>query len=219
MQLAVRAISALVLAMAALLLPACTSIWQDAYRPSPLAAGAAALRYPGEHPVIVREAPWERVESALHELEEQEAASDTHVSEWSVEQRQAATTRLLIALQLHDSPENTVLLGHSSFATTDVVRPEDGTLEAMARRMGADYAIWTSRYLGQGTRVVDRPVPIHRSGWGHFYDREDHVWRHRYYSDFDTAWVPIVVEADRFAFIAFFVRRIGGHEPPTLTDP
>lgn len=196
------------LALCLLLFPGCSSIWQDAYRPSPLSTGAPTLRYPSEQPVVVREAPWERVETALQELEEQEAASDTHVSEWSIEQRDAATARLLTALQLHDSPADMIVLGHSSFATTDPIRPADGTLETMARRMGADYAIWTSKYLGQGTRVVDRPVPVRRSGWGHYYDRGDRVWRHRYYSDLDTAWVPVVVQADRHAYIAFFLRRV-----------
>ncbi len=193
--------------LACTLLCACTSVWQDAYRPSPLSSGAPPLRYPSNREVLVREAPWERVDAALTELDQQEAASDVHVSEWSDDQRLAATARLLSALQLHDHPSDVTLLGSSAFATTDPIRPEDGALAAMARRLGADYAIWSSQYLGQGTRVVDRPVPVYRSGWGHFYDRDDHVWRHRYDSGIDTAWVPVVVEADRFAFVAFFLRR------------
>lgn len=200
-------------ALAALLCPVflalggCSSVWQRAYRPSPLSMVSEPLRYPAERPVLVREAPWPRVEAALKRLQEEEAASDIHVSQWPDEQRLEATGRLLKALQLQDDPRDVVLLGSASFTTTDTIRPGDGSLEAMARRLGADYAIWTSRYLGQGTRVVDKPVTIHRHGWGRYYDRGDRAWRDRYYSDIDTAWVPIVVQADRFAYIAFFVRR------------
>lgn len=195
------------LASLVLLLPACTSVWQESYRPSPLAVDSVPLRYSPDHPVLVREAPWERVEAALKQLQEEEAASDLHVSEWPADQRQAALATLLSALQLHEDPASVTLLGSASFATTDDIRPEDGSLEAMARRLGADYAIWTSQFIGPGTRVVDRPVTIHRHGWGRSYDRGDHVWRDQYYSDIDTAWVPIVVQADRFAYMAFFIRK------------
>lgn len=165
------------------------------------------MTYAREHPVLVREAPWERVEAALRELEQEEAGSSVHISEWTPAQREAATAKLLSALQLSDPPESVVLLGMSSFRTTDNVRPEDGSLARMARQVGADYAIWTSRYAGQGTRVVERPITVHNHGWTRYYDRHDHVWRDGFYSDVDTAWVPVVIDAERYAFVAFFIRK------------
>ncbi|MEZ6234043.1 MAG: hypothetical protein R3B68_07625 [Phycisphaerales bacterium] len=206
----------------ALALSGCsTSIWQRAYRPSPLSAdaplagtaetgassAAADPSYPSNHPVVVRQAPWERVEAALDELEAREVASDVHTSEWSLSEKAAATDQLLSALQLQESAGSATIVGMSSFATTEPIRPGSGELARQARSVGADYAIWSSRYLGRGTRVVDRPVTVHRHGWGEYYDRHDGRWRSRYHSTVDTAWVPVVVEADRVAYVAFFIRK------------
>lgn len=191
------------------MLGGCGSVWQQSYRTSPLVDASDAVRHGSNHPVVVREVPWERVEGALRELQEREAASDVHITEWPEDARAAASARLLGALQLSGEPESYLLLGWSSFATMDNVRIQDGSLQRTARRLGADYALWSSRYLGPGTRVVDRPVTIHRHGWGRYYDRRDRVWRDRYHSDLDTAWVPVVEDADRHAYVAFFVRRIG----------
>lgn len=205
-----RRLLPLAAAMATTIAAGCSSsVWKEAYRPSPLAIDAGEVRYPREHPVMVREAPWDRVQGALKELSEQESASDVHVSEWTADQRLAATERLLTALQLSDPPESVTILGSSAFRTTDNVRPDDGTLARLARQLGADYAIWSSRYAGRGTKVVDRPVTVHNHGWTRYYDRHDHVWRDGYFSDVDTAWVPVVVDADRYAFVAFFVRKEG----------
>ena len=124
-----------------------------------------------------------------------------------------ATDDLLAALQLQETAGSATIVGMSSFATTEPIRPGNGELARLARNVGADYAIWSSRYLGRGTRVVDRPVTVHRHGWGEYYDRHDGRWRSRYRSTVDTAWVPVVVEADRVAYVAFFIRKsplVGG---------
>lgn len=199
------------LAALLLLLPlgACSSsIWQESYRPSPLAPqGPAPTRLPPSTPILVREAPWDRVDAALAQLARDEAASDIHISQWPEDRRLHAVASILLALQLQDDPAQVIILGSSSFATTDPIRPDSGALEAHARRLGADTAIWTSRVLGRGTRVVDRPVTIHHHGWDRYYDRDDHVWRSQYDSHLDTAWVPVTIDADRVAYVAFYLRR------------
>lgn len=186
-----------------------SSIWREAYRPSPLATTpesgvAAGIADAGE--ILMREAPWARVEAGLRDLEEREAASEVHISQWPEDQRLEAVGRLLSALQLEDDPAGVEVLGSSSFATMDTVRagPE---LESQARRVGADTVIWSSRVVGMGTRVVDRPVHVHRHGWDRYYDRDDGVWRSAWDSGWGTAWVPVTVEAQRVAYVAFFLRR------------
>lgn len=192
-----------------------TSIWQASYRVSPL-GGPGALEPSGavrarsaNADILVREAPWARLEAALRELEEEEAASDLHISEWPEDQRLAAVERLLSALQLQDDPASVEVLGWSSFASTTPMRPEAGVLD-QARRVGADTAIWSSRIIGVGARVIDRPVRVHHHGWGHYYDRDDGAWRSAWHDHVDTAWVPVVVEADRVAYVAFYLRRWPG---------
>jgi hypothetical protein len=192
-----------------------TSIWQASYRPSPLAGPAAvepaatARTRPAPSQILVREAPWARLETALRELEDEEAASELHISEWPEDKRLAAVARLLSALQLQDDPASVEILGWSSFASTTPIRPEAGVLD-QARRLGADTAIWSSRVIGVGARVIDRPVRVHHHGWGHYYDRDDGAWRSAWSDHVDTAWVPVVVEADRVAYVAFYLRRAPG---------
>lgn len=187
------------------------TVWERAFEPcvgaslEPVAEGA---------PVRVREVPWDRIHETLRALEDDVAASDTPPDEWPPERRAQAQARLLRALQVTSDPATIEVLGVSEFRTTDPLRP-GGTggedLRVFARRIGADEAVWSARYLGKAQRIVDRPVSAYTTGTDWFFGRRGRGgWgRHGngFYSESTTTWVPVAVEADEHAYIAFFLRR------------
>lgn len=178
------------------------SPWERNYVPH-----SAAPRLPGSAAVSVRSVPWERVVGTLRELEAEVAASDSHPDEWPEERRAAARARLLRGLQVSESPERVAVVGRSEFRSTERIRPEtaEGTarLASFARRVGADTVVWTARYVGKADAIVDQPVTTHAHGLLH--RRGD--GRDIPYSETTTTWVPVVVRADEYAFIAYFLRR------------
>jgi len=131
----------------------CSSIWAKNYRPN---LDAPALRSTND--VTAREIPWKRMEAAIDEQEELAGATDIHPDEWSTAQRLDASSKLLRALQISADPADVKLLGVSSFRTTEKVKPWDGSLAAFARKLGANYVIWSDRYLGKAETVVTRTV-------------------------------------------------------------
>lgn len=153
-------------------------------------------------PVRMREVPWERVESALVQLDAQRAASDVPPEEWPADKKLAAKAELLRALQVSAPPEQVELLGRSAFRTTYRTDPADGELEALARKKGANLVVWSSNYLGKAQIVRDEPVTEWRTG--SYYSGRDR--RSRTYTENSTIWVPVVVEADEHAFMAYFLR-------------
>ncbi|MAY73911.1 MAG: hypothetical protein CMJ31_04155 [Phycisphaerae bacterium] len=185
------------LLIAALLLPGCASAWETHFAPS---AGASLAPDPDGY-VEIRRVPWERLDEALHKLEEDVANSDTHPSEWPQDRLASRDAKVLRALQISEPVDRARILGRSVFRSTRPISPDDGSLEQFAQKIGADYAVWTSRYEGK-TLVTDREtVTTQGYVWDGYRDR-------RYggnYSFNETTYIPVVVEADEYAWIAYFV--------------
>lgn len=180
--------------------PACSTAWKDHYRGTP--AGA----YAPTESVTVREVPWSRIDGALRAIEAERAASDTHHDEWTPEQLRAEQAALLSGLQISEAPEEITVLGRSVFRSTDHLSPDDGSLEDFARSIGADYAVWSAHYLG--TREVVRREPVVEHGWSSRGYRDATGAYRRDYTPWDrTVFVPVVVEADQYAWVVYYLRK------------
>lgn len=181
----------------------CASVWQRNFESR---SGVALNALPAKAPVHVREVPWSRVEQALVDLSKLWEESDEPYEEWSLEKKRDADARLLRALQVTESPDQVLVVGRSSFKSTERVRPGSGDLEDFARKIGADTAIWASRYVGRGERIETQPV--YSSGYRHvqYYDARSNKYRTRYEYDDWTTYVPVVVEADETAWVVYYLR-------------
>lgn len=181
-------------------LPACSTAWKDHYR------GAAAGAYAPSESVTVREVPWERVDAALRSIEANRAASATHPDEWTPEQLEAEQAALLSGLQISEPPDEITVLGRSVFRSTDHLSPDDGSLEDFARSIGADYAVWSAHYLG--TKEVVRHESVTEHGWSSRSYRDASGRYRRDYEPWDrTVFVPVVVEADQYAWVVYYLRK------------
>jgi hypothetical protein len=176
-----------------------SSPWASEFRSSGIAAGALTAQVP----VRIREVPWDRIQQALAELEQERSESDIHPDDWDADRKLAAKTSLLRALQVSEDPRLVDVLGRSVFTTTDNIRPDDGELAKFARTKGATTVIWSSSYLGRTEVVRSEPVTEWRSGtWQRWHGRGGGT----YWSESSTIWVPVVVTADQRAWMAFFLR-------------
>lgn len=175
------------------------SPWESEYR----SAGVAAAPLVKESPVRVREVPWDRIQDTLRELESERAASDVHPDDWDPARKEAAKAKLLRGLQVSEDPRQVSVLGRSVFRTTDRVRPDDGELSTFARKIGATTVIWSNSYMGKTDVVRSEPVTEWRSG---SWDSWDSHRGSRGFSESSTIWVPVVVQADERAWMAFFLR-------------
>ncbi|MBL8764674.1 MAG: hypothetical protein JNM07_10440 [Phycisphaerae bacterium] len=198
----VRSTAFIVLLLAPGIVPGCSpSLWESEFKsngaPAPPLARDAAVR--------LREVPWERLQGALGELRAQVASSDVHPDDWSPAQRADAHARLLRGLQITSDPAAVQVLGRSEFRTTSRVRPSDPQLEQFARRVGATTVIWTSTYTGKADSIEQEPVNEWRTG-----TITDRLNRERradaFYSDNATIWIPVVVQKDEYAWMAYFLR-------------
>ncbi|MBZ0173532.1 MAG: hypothetical protein K8E66_14205, partial [Phycisphaerales bacterium] len=125
------------------LLTGCASPWQRTYEPA-----TPEVFEPTER-VIIRQVPWARVNDALHGIEAERAASDVHPDDMDASRRADEHARLVIALQLSEDPTSVVVLGRSVFRSTSNIDLLDGSLSGFAQSIGADYAIWSTSYLGK----------------------------------------------------------------------
>jgi hypothetical protein len=173
------------------------SNWERSFTPEGEAPALASAA-----PVRLREVPWERLEAALVKLDAERAASDAPPDEWPQDKKDAAKQELLRALQVTTPIDGVEILGRSAFRTTWQTSPTDGELEALARKKGANLVVWSSNYLGKTQVVRDEPVTEWRTG--SYYAGRDR--RSRTYTENSTIWVPVVVEADEHAFMAYFLR-------------
>ncbi len=183
-------------------LAGCTSDWSDNFQP---ARGFIAADLGGA--VIVREAPFERIQAALDELHAEWVASDTHPDDWAPQRRQFASEKMLRALQLPADAATYQILGRSVFTSIEDIAPSDGELASFAQDIGADYAIWSRQYVGQRDTIVHEPVTTHGRRSYLYYDEAKRKWRTDSRSDSSTTYVPIVVSADEHAFIAYYIRK------------
>jgi hypothetical protein len=152
--------------------------------------------------VSVREVPWERLQKGLEDLHQQAVSSDVPESEWPEDRRAAAKAHLLRTLQVSQDPAQVTVVGRSEFRTTRALRPQrDGDLVDLARKAGANEVVWSRRHLGTADTIIQEPVTTFSSG---------HGWSRRSrgsFSETSTTWVPVVVAADEFAYVAYFLRR------------
>lgn len=159
--------------------------------------------------VRVREIPWERMSRTIAELREQEAASDIHPDEWPRDKADAAMARLLRGLQVSEDPSSITVVGRSAFRTTQRVRPNDGGLEAFARRTGATMVVWSSTFLGKAETVRQESITGFRTGMLDVPRGRDGRRRADPFTETETLWVPVVIESDQFMFVAYFLRERG----------
>lgn len=188
------------LAWASASLLGCASAWKQSYEP----AVSEASFEPTER-VAIRRVPWDRLAGALGSIESARAASDTHPDEWLPERRAAEKAELVTALQLSEQPEQVAILGRSVFRSTSDINILDGSLSAFARSIGADYAIWSTTYLGTAEQVEREPVT--RYGWARSgrYRRSDGYTDYDYLPYHETLYVPVVVERDQYAWLVYYV--------------
>ena len=178
-------------------LGACATAWKQHYEGEP--PGSVE---PSES-VTLREVPWARVDQMLRDIESARAASDTHPDEWPPERLAAEKATLLEGLQISEPPDDIEILGRSVFRSTTPLRPGDGSLASFARSIGADYAVWSSNYLG--TKEIVQQEPVRSTG---FYGSYRHDGRHGYYDPWGrTSFVPVVIEADEHAWVVYYLRR------------
>jgi len=186
----------------ALLFLGCTSAWEDSFTSS-------GESVPARNPdalVVLREVPWDRLSRTLDEIEQHRIASDVHPDEWNEQQKLEERAKLLRGLQVSSDPRRVTVLGRSSFLTTYPVRPEDGELSDFARRIGATMVVWSSSCVGKTETIRQEPVTTWEHGW--WSGRRDGSGRHSRgsYSESSTVYVPIVVQANEYAFVAYYLR-------------
>ncbi len=160
-----------------------------------------------ESPVRVRNITWERMEQTLSTEQVGATATDTHPEEWTPERRAEAKTQLLRGLQLSEPPASVRIVGRSEFRTTDKMSTDSVTFHNLARKLGADTVIWTSKVVGKADKVVQEPVTTIGSGSGS--GRSFEVGgggRSGSFADNRTTYVPVVIKADEIAFSVYFLR-------------
>lgn len=182
---------------------AAPSMWERNY------VGSQATPLPPAAPVQVRKVAWERVQGVLKDMESQAAASDIHPNDWSEGKKAEVKSQMLRGLQVSENPATVEVLGRSNFRTTSAINPEttdDAALSEFARKLGATRVAWTSSYLGKADTIVQEPVSTWSQGttWGARDERGR--YRSRDYSENSTTWVPIRVQADEYAYVAYFLR-------------
>lgn len=159
--------------------------------------------------VIVRDVPWERYESTQAKLESMRAQSDVHKDDWSEAKKNEYKALLLQGLQVQGDPAGVEILGSSMFRSTTPVRPNSGELSEFAASIGATRVVWASRGLGKRNVVVREPVWSYSTGSDLFRDQTDGSRRSSTYTESTTTWVPVVIEEDETAWVAYFIRMPG----------
>lgn len=196
-------VSALLLGALFTLLTGCVNPWADHFEPL---AGATLATLRDSPPIEIRRVPFERVDEALDDLEQEVIDSDVPPAEWSQDQRGARKGFLLRALQVTDEPDDVTILGRSVFRSVDPdVGPSDGELRRFAESIGATHVVWTNRFEGKRQVVTRRPVTSfgYRGG---FYGYWGECRGPRRFGYTTTTYVPVVIEADEFAWLAYYLR-------------
>jgi hypothetical protein len=177
-------------------------VWERSLQRGPEALPSAAIAS-ADSPTI-RRVPWDRVQSTLSDLEKDVATSDVHPDDWDADRKRTAKGKLLRGLQVSQDANDVLVLGHSSFRSTEKADDEQELL-SVARRLGADMVVWSSRVLGKADTIVDRPVSTNTWGTGWYRDasgerRPDH------YNEHSTSWVPVRMTVDEVGAVAYFLR-------------
>jgi hypothetical protein len=177
------------------------SPWESSYSGIALSGGGL-----GRDRIVVRDVPWDHYETTQAKLEAMRSASDVHKDEWPAEKKVEYKGTLLKGLQVSEDPSNVEILGSSMFKSTDPIRPESGDLAKFASKIGATRVVWASRGLGKRSIVVREPIWTYTTGSDFFRDQPDGRRRSSTYTEATTTWVPVVIEADQTAWVAYYLR-------------
>jgi hypothetical protein len=175
-----------------------TSLWEREYAGHRVTEPKPAP----DAPVRLREVPWDRVDAAMQALRTKLAASDKHFDEWPADQKNNAKASLLTALQISEPADSITVLGRSDFRTTTPLKPNDGELEAFARKLGATTVVYSSTYLGKADRIVHEWM----MGSGGWWDDPWHRDSSYLSSEMRTTSVPIRIQSDELAWRVFYLR-------------
>ena len=186
-----------------LMLGACAapSAWQRSLRTGPDLMPRAAANAA----VTVRRVPWERVQKTLGAIEAKLAASDRHPDEWNQAERESLEQMLLTGIQVSQPAERVLVLGDAQFRTTDDLSGAEGELSRMARNLGADMVVWSTRVLGKADKISQEPVTTHTNATGWYRDSNNDR-KYDSYNATSTTWVPIRLSVDETGAVAFFLR-------------
>lgn len=185
-----------------LAVPGCSSSpWENSYNGAMLDGSSV-----NKDRIVVRDVPWVHFEQTQTDLENMRSATDIHKDEWPTDRQIEYKAKLLKGLQVSEAPAGIEVLGNSMFKSTSPVRPNDGELAKFAAKIGATRVVWTSRGLGKRSIVVREPVWSYASGSDFFRDEPDGRRRASTYTESTTTWVPVVIEADETAWVAYFLR-------------
>jgi hypothetical protein len=176
------------------------SAWERSFQP--LAAERPALATLDEASrVTVREVPWERLMDFRSQLAAEIRSSDVPPEEWTAERQLAAKSQLLRALQVTQSPDRVTVVGSSEFKSTAKLSSSDAELATFARSIGANTVVCSSIFTR--TRQTVQQESYNEYRWGSVDRGRD--GRRRYYNETSTTFVPVVVDADEFAWVAYFL--------------
>lgn len=180
------------------------SPWESTYNGVHLQGGGLEATH-----VLVRDVPWDHYEKTQSELEAMRSASDVHKDEWTAEKKEEFKAKLLKGLQVSEDPKSVEILGSSMFKSTDPIRPDNGELAKFASKIGATRVVWSNRGLGKRNVVVREPIWTYTTGSDFFRDQPDGRRRSSTYTEATTTWVPVVIEVNETAWVAYFLRVSG----------
>jgi len=208
--LARSSLTRLAVVVVAALLAGCQapSVWETNLEHGPEGSGPASMMKAAAPEQVasvkVRRAPWERVQSALVEIERSAAASDVPMEEWTPDKLAESEARLLKGLQVTAPASRVQVLARSTFHTTEQL-PKEDTLQALGARLGATHVVWSSQVVGQVNKVVSTPVTSSTFGTRYRRDRDGNREPDSYHEN-TTTYVPVSVTADEVGAIAYFLR-------------
>jgi hypothetical protein len=188
-----------------ILLVGCANPWAANFQPNPAYRGRG---FPPTESVQVRTIDYERFRRYAERERELSIQSTTAPEDLSADEQLASRKRLLEALQIPDPGDHVMVLGWSEFSTTDKLDPYSKPLRDFAHKIGADYVVVTSAYLGPVTTVVREPVTTYTHGYTTVAPDRRGRPRSLSYSDTSTTWVPVSVTEDAYYYRAFFLRKV-----------
>ncbi len=187
--------------------------WQGGYRPAPTQMSQA---HEMRTHTAVRQIPWPRLEQFLNTEADLLTQSDVAVEDWTPQQQAEARDRMMRALKLAEKPGELEVIGTSTFQTDRKIDPKDGQLAEFARKIGADYVVYSTRYLGKQDTIRMVPTWTHTSGRVYRESRRNRSSRRRhrveYYDETTLSSNPVRVRADFYGFVAYFVKRLDESE-------
>lgn len=181
-----------------------TSPWESTYNGVALSGGGLA-----KDRIVIRDVPWAHYETSQAKLEAMRAESDVHKDEWPAEKKAEYKALLLKGLQVSEDPASVDILGSSVFTSTSNIRPDSGELAKFASKVGATRVVWASRGLGKHSVIVREPIWTYTTGSDFFRDQPDGRRRSSTYTEATTTWVPVVIEEEQSAWVAYYLRVSG----------